>query len=83
MFKETVTTNLFKNKHGEFPEGTPVYFSVENQFSGGWMSDTHGILKKSQTSDDWVIETRQGIVTINKGYDAYHNTIIPIARADA
>lgn len=79
----TKATELFKNKHGEFPEGTPVYFNVENQFSGGWFSDTRGILKRSETSDDWVIETRQGTVTINKGYDAYKNTIMPIARTDA
>lgn len=78
-----MTAELFKNKHGEFREGTPVYFSVENQISGGWVSDTHGVLKKSQTSNDWVIETRQGIVTINKGYDAYKNSIFPIDVRDA
>lgn len=80
---KTETTEVFTNKYGSFREGTPVYFSVENQFSGGWMSDTHGILRRSETSDDWVIETRQGTVTINKGYDAYKGSIMPIARVDA
>lgn len=75
------TTELFTNKHGSFCEGTPVYFSVENQISGGWMSDTFGKLKRQ--NDEWVIETRQGIVTINKGYDAYKGSIFPIARPDA
>lgn len=79
----TETTEVFTNKYGSFREGTPVYFSVENQASGGWSWDTHGTLRRSQTSDDWVIETRQGTVTINKGYDAYKGSIMPIARVDA
>lgn len=74
-----LNTEMFTNKHGSFKEGTPVYFSVENQFSGGWAGDTHGVLKRSETSDDWVIQTSQGTVTINKGYDAYKGSIFPIA----
>lgn len=69
----TQTTSLFINDHGTFSIGDLVSFKVENQISGGYAWDTHGMLE--MRNGEWVIKTRQGVVTINKGYDAYSNSI--------
>ena len=67
------TTPKLENDHGSFECGDKVSFCVENQISGGYSWDTHGELR--MRNGEWIIKTRQGVVTINKGYDAYLNSI--------
>ena len=65
---------VMRNKYGEIPVGTRVCFQVEN--ANMWVGDTDGIL--NYDGIDFVIDTkRSGRITINKGYDAYFNTIRP------
>ena len=71
------TTPVLKNKHGTFNVGDKISFEVENQISGGYCWDNHGELRMRK--GDWIIKTRQGVVTIGKGYDAYIGTIRPQA----
>ena len=65
--------HVFTNQHGIFRDGDPVWFGVENEISGGWRWDTHGTL--CYRDGEWIIQVRQGVVTIDKGYDAYSNSI--------
>ena len=62
----------FKNRNGEFPAGSKVWFKMENQDM--WMGDNQGtlIFQKGQ----WKIQTKNsGMITIGKGLDAYAGTI--------
>lgn len=70
---KTDDNTVFTNRHGSIKIGERVSFEVENQISGCYMWDTHGQLR--MRNGEWVIKTRQGVVTINKGYDAYLNSI--------
>jgi hypothetical protein len=72
---QTTTRTLLKNDNGAFTDGDAVSFEVENEISGGYCWDNHGTLRIK--GKEWVIKTRQGTVTIGKGYDAYINTIRP------
>ena len=64
-----------ENSNGKIPVGTRVHFRMEN--ANMWGGDTTGILQHDGT--EFYIQTRlSGKITINKGYDAYLNTIIPI-----
>ena len=62
----------FKNKNGIISVGDKVRFTVENQDI--WGGDNEGII--DYLDDEFVIKTkRSGIITIDKGYDAYYHTI--------
>jgi hypothetical protein len=73
------TTDHFTNRRGTFVDGDQVSFEVENQISGGFMWDIYGTLRR--VGSERVVRTAQGCVTINKGYDAYVNSIRPVDRA--
>ncbi len=61
-----------KNRNGIIKVGDEVIFKVENQDI--WVGDTTGIL--DFIDGEFVIRTkRSGILTIDKGYDVYFNTI--------
>jgi len=64
-----------QNKHGLIEVGTKVVFDVENPSQ--WIGPNSGIL--AFDGADFYIDTDVGAVTINKGYDAYLNTIRPIS----
>lgn len=73
-------TETFTNKNGTFADGDEVWFRVENPSL--WSGDTDGKLR--HVNGEWVIETkRSGIVTINKGYDAYVNSICKPVKSHA
>ena len=77
--KKVKKRKKFRNKYGEIPEGVEVAFQVENQ--NMWSGATRGILQF--VNGEFVIQTkRSGLVTIDKGYDAYVNTIYPINNLD-
>ena len=77
--KKVKKRKKFRNKYGEIPEGVEVAFQVENQ--NMWSGATRGILQF--VNGEFVIKTkRSGLVTIDKGYDAYGNTIYPINNLD-
>ena len=67
-------SKLLKNKHGEIAVGTKVRFSMENQ--NQWIGPNIGTL--DHDGSGFIIRTKEGIVTINEGYDAYLNTVEPI-----
>ena len=61
-----------KNKNGVINVGEKVGFRVENQDM--WAGDLAGIL--DFIDGEFVVRTkRSGILTINKGYDIYFNSI--------
>jgi hypothetical protein len=62
---------VLENKYSEIKVGSKVIFSVENPSQ--WIGSNEGILRHD--GSEFYIETKNGIVTINKGYDAYLNTI--------
>lgn len=64
--------NVFKNDNGEIYEGDRVVFSVENRSC--WCEDLHGLL--TFRNNEWMILLDSGrLISIDKGYDAYFNTI--------
>lgn len=66
---------MLKNKFGEIKAGTRVKFIVENLDQ--WMGDLVGTLIFEE--GEFKIQTkRSGKITINKGCDAYINTVEPI-----
>jgi len=70
--KECNKTGVFKNQYGEIAVGTQVSFMVENQDQ--WNGDLEGVL--IYENGEFKIKTvRNGVLTINKGYDVYFNTI--------
>lgn len=68
-----MTELALRNKYGSIRVGSRVSFGVENQSL--WTGPTSGILEYNGA--DFVIKTEGGIITINKGYDAYLNSIAP------
>jgi hypothetical protein len=65
---------VMQNQFGSIPSGTKVWFDVEN--GDCWAGDRDGVLRHD--GNEFYIETeRSGKITINKGYDAYLNTIRP------
>ena len=61
-----------KNKNGIIKVGDKVMFNVENQ--NIWGGDITGIL--DFVDGEFVIRTKRGgILTMNKGYDVYFNSI--------
>ncbi|MCR4319734.1 MAG: hypothetical protein NUV74_05285 [Candidatus Brocadiaceae bacterium] len=64
---------VMRNRYGDIKTGTKVWFTVEN--ASQWCGSTEGIL--DHDGNEFVIRTKKGIVTINKGYDAYSETIKP------
>jgi len=69
-----VERTVMHNAYGAIAIGTNVYFSVENP--NMWVGPTKGVL--DHDGIDFIIRTEKGVVTINKGYDAYINTIRPV-----
>ncbi len=66
----------FQNRYGIIKVGTRVSFLVENQDS--WGGDNNGILIYEK--NEFKIKTQNsGILTIDKGYDAYSGTIQPVS----
>lgn len=66
----------FRNKHGYILIGCNVFFSVENPSM--WGGDINGVLQYDKDLKEFYIQTKNsGKITIDKGYDAYNNTIIP------
>lgn len=63
-----------RNKYSDIQVGAKIFSSVENQSQ--WYGGNEGVL--DHDGSDFVIRTPKGIVAINKGYDAYINTIRPI-----
>ncbi len=61
-----------------FKDSDDVCFNVENQYSGGYVGPLNGKLRLNM-SDSPLIECinngEKVFVTVNKGYDAYINTI--------
>lgn len=65
----------FKNKHGSFPAGTRVTFTMENDSI--WGGDRIGIL--TYENKKWFIRTKNsGDIGIDGYLEAYNNTIRPI-----
>ena len=62
---------VMRNRHGDIKTGTKVWFTVEN--ASQWCGSVEGILEHN--GSEFVIRTKKGIVTINKGYDAYSETV--------
>lgn len=68
-------TGVFKNDQGEIKVGTHVSFMVENQET--WAGDLCGELV--YLNGHFKVKTgRSGILTINRGFDVYFNTIRPV-----
>lgn len=66
---------IFTNSRGSFPEGTEVYFEMEN--ADQWAGDTSGFLVC--LAGEWGIRTeRSGVVRIGGWLEAYPNSIVPV-----
>jgi len=65
----------FKNKFGNIPEGSKVYFRVEDQDQ--WCGDNTGIL--TYEDKKWIIKTENsGVIKIGEWLGAYSETIEPL-----
>jgi hypothetical protein len=65
---------LFKNRYGEFPSGTRVYFGMENPSL--WSGGNTGVLTFEE--EKWVIKSdRAGTIGIDGYLEAYGGSIYP------
>lgn len=72
-FKTNTIKKIFKNKNGIFKVGDKVIFEVENQ--NMWCGDLRGIIIYKGRGKFAIQTERSGLLSIDKGYDVYGNSI--------